>query len=434
MDDKINKSKEKLKGVFDDLWGSMPDLSSISETIKEKTAPKQSSSTIDTSQIFDILSDLEKNLQEDLSTFQPSGKPSVPSGPSQGESPADPSKGADAVQTEAVPSEPETPPEPETDPMEDLNALVGLEDLKKDVAELISLVKMQKMRKDQGLKSVPVSLHLVFSGNPGTGKTTVARILARLYKQIGVLSKGQLVEVDRSGLVAGYVGQTAGKTQEKIKEAMGGILFIDEAYTLNKEGGNDFGQEAIDTILKAMEDHRDDFVVIVAGYTELMERFVNSNPGLKSRFNKYLFFKDYSAEELFAIFQGNCKKYEYHLDEDAEAAAKDAITAMVEEKAENFANAREVRNLFEKIITRQAARIAKLEGEVSKEEITRITKADVTACEEAKDAAGEVLTEAEKTETEPELPAEEISETAPEPTSEEKPDVSEANTSEEKEQ
>ena len=269
----------------------------------------------------------------------------------------------------------QTVEEPEKSGMEELQELIGLTAVKEDVKERGNLMKVQKRREEKGLKFVPTSLHLVFTGNPGTGKTTVARILARLYKEIGVLSKGQLIEVDRSGLVAGYVGQTALKTQDKIQQALGGILFIDEAYALAKEG-NDFGQEAIDTILKAMEDHRKDLIVIVAGYTKPMEEFINSNPGLRSRFNKYVFFPDYTAEELIGIFKLNCKKYSYQMSPEAEKAVSDLLTSRAEEKGENFANAREARNLFEEIITNQATRVAQI-PDPDEETLTTILPEDL---------------------------------------------------------
>ncbi len=295
--------------------------------------------------------------------------------------------------------------EPETDPMDDLNALIGLASIKHDVKELTDFVKVQKLRKDEGMKAVPVSLHLVFTGNPGTGKTTVARIISRIYKQIGVLSKGQLVEVDRSGLVAGYVGQTALKTQEKINQALGGVLFIDEAYSLAQE--NDaFGQEAIDTILKAMEDHRDDLVVIVAGYTEPMEKFINSNPGLKSRFNKYIEFPDYTIDELEEIFYMNCTKYEYEVEEDTKKHIREMISVRKLTRTENFANAREVRNIFEEIVTNQARRIAGIENPTA-EDIKAIKSEDLVeepekdkedkAAEENKEAAQSEESKADET-------------------------------------
>ena len=310
------------------------------------------------------------------------------------------------------PVEEAKPKEPEKSGMEELEELIGLETVKHDVEELIGLAKVRKMREEKEMKAVPVSLHLVFSGNPGTGKTTVARILAKLYKEIGILSGGQLIETDRSGLVAGYVGQTAIKTQKKIEEAMGGVLFIDEAYTLNQEGEN-YGQESIDTILKAMEDHRDKFIVIVAGYTQLMRDFIESNPGLRSRFNKFFEFPDYTADELQQIFMMQCNKYQYKLTEEAEAAAREMIVKMEAEKDENFANARAVRNLFEKIITNQAARVSKLEN-VDEETLTTVTIEDMqdlddldappVRTEENRDPVEELikLLEKDKTEAAPE--------------------------------
>ena len=210
------------------------------------------------------------------------------------------------------------------------------------------------------MKVPVISKHLVFLGNPGTGKTTVARLVAKIYKQLGVLEKGQLVEVDRAGLVAGYVGQTALKTQEVIQEAMGGILFIDEAYALAK-GDSDFGQEAIDTLLKAMEDHRNEFVLIVAGYNEPMNHFLVSNPGLKSRFNKSIIFDDYTPEQLFSILVLLCDSNDVKLEEDSMPLMKNYFKKICEEKKENFANGREVRNLFERAFSNQANRIANLD-------------------------------------------------------------------------
>ena len=259
--------------------------------------------------------------------------------------------------------------------MAQLDELVGLEDIKKDVKSLMNLIKVRKLRMEAELPCPPLSLHLVFMGNPSTGKTTVARILAGLYAAIGVLSRGQLVETDRSGLVAGFVGQTALKTQEVIQSALGGVLFIDEAYALSTGGDNDFGHEAIDTLLKAMEDHRDDLVVIVAGYTNLMEGFINSNPGLQSRFNKYFYFDDYTGEQLLRIFEGMCRKNGYAMDEQAQAAAVDYFNQLYENRDENFGNARDARNLFEDMVVRQADRLSEAEAP-DREALMQITKAD----------------------------------------------------------
>lgn len=241
--------------------------------------------------------------------------------------------------------------------LQELNSLIGLKTVKKELNNLINLVKIRRLREEMGLKTPDMSLHLVFSGNPGTGKTTVARLLAEIYHQLGVVSKGQFVEVDRAGLVEGYVGQTAQKTSKVCDEAMGGILFIDEAYTLTKSDGQDFGQEAVDTLLKRMEDNRADFIVIVAGYTEEMKEFIDSNPGLKSRFNKFIEFPDYNGDEMYKIYDLMCCSQDYVLTQDASQFVKDYLYNMTLEGEENFANAREVRNYFERCVERQASRI-----------------------------------------------------------------------------
>ena len=273
--------------------------------------------------------------------------------------------------------------------MAQLDELVGLETVKKEVKSLTNLIKVRKLREEAGLPNAPMSLHMVFLGNPGTGKTTVARLMAGLYAAIGALSKGQLVEVDRSGLVAGYVGQTALKTQEVIQSAMGGVLFIDEAYSLASGGENDFGRESIETILKAMEDHRDDLVVIVAGYSEPMEKFIASNPGLQSRFNKYMFFPDYTGEELMAMFRSRVKKNGYVLTEEADDTALALFCDMYENRDDNFGNGRDVRNRFEDVISRQANRLAAMDAP-TKEDLMTIEKRDLLDEEEmaAFEAAG----------------------------------------------
>ena len=252
----------------------------------------------------------------------------------------------------------------------ELSELVGLEGVKRQVNTIVNLIQVQKMREAQGMKAADISKHMVFSGNPGTGKTTVARLLARIYKALGVLRTGQLIEVDRSGLVRGYVGQTATQTQEVIERALGGLLFIDEAYALTvHKGENDFGQEAVDTLLKAMEDHRDDLVVIVAGYTALMEEFLDSNPGLRSRFSNFIHFDDYSADQLLAILQLNLKKQEYKLSDAAEKQAWEMIKRRVAHKPDNFANARDIRNFMEHAIANHAVRVAGIEGAAESKEL-----------------------------------------------------------------
>jgi len=262
--------------------------------------------------------------------------------------------------------------------LEILDALIGLENIKQSVKSLINYVKVRELREENKLPNPPMSLHMVFTGNPGTGKTTVARILSELYKAIGVLSKGQLVEVDRSGLVAGFVGQTALKTSEVVTSALGGILFIDEAYALAPDTGtgNDFGREAIETLLKLMEDNRDDLIIIVAGYNEPMERFISSNPGLESRFNRYFFFEDYNEKELYDIFNIMCLKSEYILTDDAKDFAREFFREIYENRDENFGNARHVRNFFENIVSVHSDRVSTLDGH-TRDDLTMVIREDL---------------------------------------------------------
>lgn len=245
--------------------------------------------------------------------------------------------------------------------MHELNSLTGLEQVKNDVTQLINFLKVQQLREARGMTTAPISRHLVFYGNPGTGKTTVARLLAHIYKSLNILSKGHLVETDRSSLVAGYVGQTALKVKEVVDKALGGILFIDEAYTLSSNNtGADYGQEAIDTLLKLMEDNRDDLIVVVAGYTDKMSSFLSSNPGISSRFNKYLNFDDYDPSQLVSIFESVCAKASFQLSPAAREKIEALFTLLYEERDETFGNGRLARNLFERAINNQANRIVSM--------------------------------------------------------------------------
>lgn len=246
---------------------------------------------------------------------------------------------------------------PIEDILSEIDSLVGLGGVKKEVHDMVNLLMVQQMRRKQGLKVPEISKHLVFTGNPGTGKTTIARKIAEIYRCLGILDGGQLIETDRSGLVAGYMGQTAAKVREVAQSAMGGVLFIDEAYSLVSGKEGDFGQEAIDTLLKIMEDERDKFIVIVAGYEKPMEKFLDSNPGLRSRFNKFISFADYSDSELLDIFERNCKEQDYILPKELEMNVIDQINILRNREESHFANARTIRNYFEKVISNQANRL-----------------------------------------------------------------------------
>ena len=305
--------------------------------------------------------------------------------PASGEAPASPTTASKTPQELAQILE---------EALAELHELVGLENIKEEVTTLANLLKVQKIRVDRGLAKTPVSLHSVYGGPPGTGKTTVARLVSRIFQGLGFLSKGHLVETDRSGMVAGYIGQTAKKVDELVTSALDGVLFIDEAYALvPAEGGRDFGQEAIDILLKRMEDYRDRLVVIVAGYTDEMGAFIESNPGLKSRFNRYFYFNDYEPSELVAIFESMARKSHFNLTPEAQNKLRQLLETLYANRDKNFGNARLVRNLFEKSIERQANRLAVL-SDFTDELLTTLIPADIPT-EFSSDRLGDAKREAQ---------------------------------------
>ena len=337
-------TENNLKRMTDDFWGSTAsNLDDLQKELEARTAEIGKDLAADSGKAVNTENKTEETVEAQ-----------------------------NAAQTEE--QEPE-PPESIEDLKAELAGYVGLAHIKEEVQDLINLVTVYQMRRAHDLPVSDLSLHMVFSGNPGTGKTMIARLMARIYKTLGILEGGHLVEVDRSALVAGYVGQTATKTMEVLEKARGGVLFIDEAYTLSRGAENDFGQEAIDTMLKYMEDHRDEIVVIVAGYVELMEEFVHSNPGLESRFNRFMHFPDYTGAELMEIFQMRCEKNCYVLNKEAEAEVQKYLSN-VSETHKTFGNGRGVRNLFEKILVEQANRLAVMDT-ITRECLMELTLEDV---------------------------------------------------------
>ena len=368
-------SKENLKIINEDMFGDgssfNTDYMDVLNDIFKKKKKGTDEDAIDVSGHDSQDSTLQKFKKglENSSSYNPNAKEN-----------SDENKEQDVEESAAENAEEALEEESLEDILAKLNKLVGLENVKKDVNSLINLIQIRKIREERGIKQPDMSLHLVFSGNPGTGKTTVARLLGEIYSRLGILSKGHLVETDRSGLVAGYVGQTAIKTQDMIKEAMGGILFIDEAYALSSsKGENDFGGEAIDTILKAMEDNREDFIVIVAGYPKLMDDFLHSNPGLESRFNKHLYFEDYNPQELFDIFVSMEEGSSLELDKKAEEFLKGHFEDVYKCRGDNFANGRYVRNIFEKVLSNQANRLVNIE-DITDDDLNTLIIEDFDDC------------------------------------------------------
>ncbi len=261
--------------------------------------------------------------------------------------------------------------------LSELFSLIGLDSVKSEINSLINLIRVRKLREEYDMPVMDMSYHMVYTGNPGTGKTTVARLVARIYKELGILSEGNLVETDRSGLVAGFVGQTALKVKEVVERALGGVLFIDEAYSLaGSTGNNDFGAEAIDTLVKMMEDHRDNLVVIVAGYRSEMQQFLKSNTGLISRFNKFIEFTDYTREELIQILKAMAQKAGLTIEEEALAAVRNRLDQMEEKEREEFGNARGIRNVFETIVVNQANRLVTY-NTPTREQLSQILTEDI---------------------------------------------------------
>jgi stage V sporulation protein K len=265
--------------------------------------------------------------------------------------------------------------------MKELNELIGLDEVKKQINELVNLLKVEKIRTEKGIANINITLHSVFSGFPGTGKTTVARLLGRIYKHLGYLKKGSLIETSRDGLVAGFVGQTAIKTNEVIDKSIDGVLFIDEAYSLSDCGNNDFGKEAIDTLIKRMEDNRKNIVVIAAGYTIPMKNFINSNPGLSSRFNRFFVFDHFTPEQLLQVYHSFCKKSDFIITDSAKEKLLITFKALYEKRNDSFGNARTVRNLFERCVQNQANRIVTIK-EITNDILQTIDACDVPMPEE----------------------------------------------------
>jgi hypothetical protein len=287
----------------------------------------------------------------------------------------------DAPEAEVV----QDPPRPLEELLAELDALVGLEGVKAEVKLVANLIRVQNLRCERDLPVVDQSRHLVFAGNPGTGKTTVARLLAQIYRTLGVVEKGHLVETDRSAMVAGFVGQTATKVVEVFDRADEGLLLVDEAYALVRGGGNDFGREAIDTLVKLIEDRRDRIVVVVAGYPEEMGELIGSNPGLRSRFPKTIVFDDYSTDELVAIFTSMGEKNGYRCDDGAADKVRGWFDA--QERDKGFGNGRVARNLFEAAVARHASRVVDIEGSPTDEQLTTLEAADVPDLDESADSA-----------------------------------------------